>query len=362
MKVATIVGARPQFIKAAPVSRALASANLQEYLIHTGQHYDESMSNIFFNELNIPKPQINLGIGSLAPAEQVGKMVSAIYGVLESERPDWVIIFGDTNSTLAGALAANKSNLPLAHIESGLRSYNRAMPEETNRLISDHLSDILFTPTDIATKNLERERINPANIHQVGDVMYDAVLFYTQLAKHEPTLFDQSNLTSEPYIFVTIHRAENTDEQGRLDAIWEGINLLAKSIRVIWPLHPRTRRSLSANQLATHSPNLQVIAPTSYLQTMLLEKNAQMIVTDSGGVQKEAFFHRVPCITLREQTEWLELVQTGWNKLIPPVNSKVIFQGILEAMDKGLVDTVNNVDIFGNGHAAEKIVATLQLS
>ena len=361
LKIATIIGARPQFIKAATVSRILrGERRAKEILIHTGQHYDAAMSAVFFQELDIPAPNIDLGIGSLPAAEQVGRMLLALDPILESERPDWALVYGDTNSTLAGTLAAIKAKIPLAHVEAGLRSFNRSMPEEINRLLTDHAADLLFSPTKVATDNLKREHIDKFRIHQVGDVMYDAVLHYAKKAKNIDTKFQELGLKPQAYILVTIHRAENTDNPKRLSAIWEGLNMIAEQLPVVWPVHPRTRHALDKHKLLTKKASaLSLVEAASYLEMLQFEKSARLIVTDSGGVQKEAFFQRVPCVTLRGETEWTELVKSGWNQIVPPTNAQAVAQGINKSLNSKSRPKTARSSWFGDGRAAEKIVELL---
>jgi len=361
IKIATIVGARPQFIKAATVSRILQrERRAKEILIHTGQHYDASMSAVFFEELDIPAPVINLGVGSLSAAEQVGRTLLALDPVLEREKPDWVLVYGDTNSTLAGTLAAVKAKIPLAHVEAGLRSFNRSMPEEINRLLTDHAADLLFSPTKVATDNLKREHIDKRRIYQVGDVMYDAVLHYAKKTKNIDAKLQELDLKPRAYILVTIHRAENTDDPKRFSAIWEGLNIVAEHVPVVWPVHPRTRQALEKHKLPNKKASrLNLIDAVSYLEMIELEKNARLIVTDSGGVQKESFFKQVPCVTLRGETEWTELVKSGWNQMVPPANGQAVAKGINKTLNSKSKPKIVRSSWFGDGRAAEKIVEVL---
>ena len=320
MKVIAIVGARPQFVKAAVVSRALRAAGIQEVLIHTGQHYDDNMSRVFFEELQIPEPDYHLGIGSGSHGAKTGPMLEALEPVLNQEKPDYVLVYGDTNSTLAGALAAAKLHMPVAHVEAGLRSFNRRMPEEINRVLTDHLASLLFTPTATADENLHNEGIRKG-IHRVGDVMYDAVLFYRDLARKKADVLQSLNLQPKQFALATIHRAENTDDPRRLAEIFSALKLIAADLPVVLPLHPRTRKIVESgagfqDASPTAVANLHLIAPVSYLNMLALESEAKVVLTDSGGVQKEAFFFRVPCITLRDETEWIETVEAGWNSLV----------------------------------------------
>ena len=318
MKIMTVVGARPQFIKAAVISRALAGhSGMRETLVHTGQHYDDNMSDIFFEELEIPTPDYHLGIGPESHGAQTGRMLEAIEGVIRAEQPDWVLVYGDTNSTLAGALAAAKLHIPVAHVEAGLRSFNRRMPEEINRVLTDHASDLLFAPTEAAVNNLRREGLPGDAVALVGDVMYDAALYYAGKANPHNTVLDRFGVKPKHYVLATVHRAENTDDPETLRAVFEGLGKVAECWPVIVPLHPRTRKCLddAGIELPTGG-RLIASEPVGYLDMMALEKNALMIATDSGGVQKEAFFHRVPCATLRNETEWVELVEYGYNRIV----------------------------------------------
>lgn len=360
MKIITIVGARPQFVKAATISRILRShSHLTEVLIHTGQHYDNNMSGTFFEELDLPQPDYHLGIGSGRHGTQTGRMLEAIEEVLLQEQPARVLVYGDTNSTLAGALAAAKLHIPVAHIEAGLRSFNRQMPEELNRILTDHLSDLLFVPTQTAVNNLQHEGILPANIHLVGDVMYDAVLYYSNHAEVRRQRLEQLGLKNKSYILATVHRAENTDDDSRLQAIFQGLMDLAKDIVVVLPLHPRTRQALERIKMLEESKNkLKLIEPVGYLEMLILEKYATVIATDSGGIQKEAFFHQVPCVTLRDETEWVELVELGWNRLVPPHHAPQIAEQIRLSM--GTRGT--SASPYGTGQAAADIVHILEAS
>jgi UDP-GlcNAc3NAcA epimerase len=360
VKVATIVGARPQLIKVASVSRLLRSeSSIKEVLIHTGQHYDDEMSQVFFEELDIPEPDYNLGVGSGSHGVQTGRMLERIEQVLMSVQPHWVLVYGDTNSTLAGALAASKLHTPLAHIEAGLRSFNRQMPEEINRKITDHLSDLLFAPTKTAVSNLASESIAERMVHLTGDVMYDAALHYAGKAESASLILRKLELRAKSYILTTVHRAENTDDPLRLKAIIDGLRQVAKEIPVVMPVHPRTRAALMRIAEPVESrASFFMIEPVGYLDMINLEKNAAAIATDSGGVQKESFFYQVPCITLRDETEWLELVELGWNRLVRPVSSRAVFEGII-----GSVATVGQSDRpYGNGNAAQKILSILKSS
>lgn len=347
MKIASVVGARPQFIKAAMVSHAVRSAQMQEILIHTGQHYDENMSRIFFEELQIPAPDYNLEIGSGEHGAQTGRMLEAIEQVLKKEQPDKVLIYGDTNSTLAGALAAAKLHIPVAHVEAGLRSFNRRMPEEINRVVADHISSLLFAPTTTAVANLHQEGIH-VGVYEVGDVMYDAVLHHRDLAERKSDVLQRSGVQPKMYALVTIHRAENTDDPQHLRRIFGALGILVHDLRVVLPLHPRTRKVLESAGIKA-IPNLLMTEPVPYLDMLVLESEARVILTDSGGVQKEAFFFNVPCVTLRDETEWVETVASGWNTL---VGTSV--EAILQAARDPRVGNPDSHP-FGTGNASEKI-------
>ena len=315
LKVLTIVGARPQFIKAAPVSRILREAEkVTECIVHTGQHFDVGMSDIFFEELDVPAPHHHLGIHGGGHGAMTGAMLQSLEPLLEAEKPDYVLVYGDTNSTLAAALAATKLHIPVAHVEAGLRSFNRRMPEEVNRILTDEIADVLFTPTSIASENLRQVGVAEHRIQQVGDVMFDAALFYAERAANRSSILDWHGLSKGEYVLATVHRAENTDDGERLVAIMKGLDAVAVKRPVIFPLHPRTRAALE--RVGFEPPNIQFIDPVGYLDMVALESNAAVIATDSGGVQKEAFFYSVPCVTLRDETEWVELVEMGWNRLV----------------------------------------------
>jgi UDP-N-acetylglucosamine 2-epimerase len=348
MKVVTIVGARPQFIKAAPVSRALRHRH-EEVLLHTGQHYDHGMSQVFFDELDIPLPDVNLGVGSGSHGRQTAEMLIGIEEVLLRERPDWVLVYGDTNSTLAGALAAAKLHIPVAHVEAGLRSYNRHMPEEVNRVLTDHVSDLLFCPTQTAVDNLTAEGVL-AGVHNVGDVMYDAVRYNTQVAASRSHIVEELGVCPRAYLLATVHRPRNTDQPARLRAILEAFETLGEPI--VLPAHPRTRKAI-ADQGQRVPPNVRLVEPLGYLDMLRLETQARAILTDSGGVQKEAYFVGVPCITLREETEWVETVELGWNRLVGAEGDKIV------AAVRGFGLPDERPPVFGDGHAAERLVAVL---
>lgn len=351
MKILTIVGARPQFIKAAPVSRALRQV-ADEVLVHTGQHYDYGMSAVFFEELNIPEPDYNLGVGSGAHGWQTGHMLMQIEEVLDEEAPDMLLVYGDTNSTLAGALAAVKLHIPVAHVEAGLRSFNRRMPEEHNRVLTDHASDLLFCPTQTAVDNLTREGITEG-VHLTGDVMYDAVLYNAQLAESHSSILKRMGIQSDEYVLATVHRPRNTDDVSRLQAILNALETLAQDMRVVLPAHPRTLKALQA--LDYRSPvGMHLIQPVGYLDMLMLEKHSHLILTDSGGVQKEAYFFGVPCLTLREETEWVETVAAGWNLLVG-ADYDAIVAAVHSFHPEGAPEPV-----FGAGTASEGIASIVQ--
>lgn len=348
MKVVSVVGARPQFIKAAAVSRILRRQH-REILLHTGQHYDDLMSDVFFRELDLPPPDVNLGVGSASHGRQTGEMLIGIERVLLEERPDRVLVYGDTNSTLAGALAAAKLGIPLAHVEAGLRSFNRAMPEEINRIVADRLSDLLFCPTQTAVENLAREGIT-SGVHWVGDVMYDLLLQSLPLAERRSDILERLGLGPGTYLLATVHRAGNTDVRENLSAIIAGLNAVGET--VVFPLHPRTRHALAQWGIAP-GENVRLIEPVGYLDMLILEKNARLILTDSGGVQKEAYWLGIPCLTLREETEWVETVEAGWNVLVGTSPERIV-EAVHTFHPQG-----ERPALFGDGRAGEKIVELL---
>jgi UDP-N-acetylglucosamine 2-epimerase len=347
MKAVSIVGARPQFIKLGPVSRAIRARH-SEIIINTGQHYDYRMAGVFLQELGIPEPDYNLGCGSGSHAEQTAAMLTGIEKVLLSERPDVVVVYGDTNSTIAGALAAAKLHMRIAHVEAGLRSWNRQMPEEINRVLTDHVSTDLLCPTDTAVRNLEAEGIT-RGVHWVGDVMYDAVLQYGANAGDD--LLGQLGVTRGNYILATIHRASNTDDPEALRTLLDALGAIDET--VIFPVHPRTRAALQRSNLGVGA-NIRLVEPFTYLEMLAAERNARMILTDSGGVQKEAYFLGVPCVTLREETEWTELVDAGWNKVVG-LNGARILEAVREWRPSG-----DRPPVFGEGDAAARIVEVLE--
>lgn len=340
MKITTIIGARPQFVKAAVVSRAFREhrPDVQETIIHTGQHYDANMSDVFFDELDIPRPDHHLGIGGGTHGQNTGRMLEAIESILLKKLPDWVMVYGDTDSTLAGALAAAKLHIRIAHIEAGLRSFNRNMPEELNRILTDQMSTLLLTPTLTATRNLVKEGITGDKVQQVGDVMYDAALYYRSKA-HRPIGIQHDS----GFILSTIHRAENTDNPERLSNIIGALNEIAAEIPVILPLHPRTRKLLAQKNYDTR--NITLLEPLSYLQMVWMLEHCKLVVTDSGGLQKEAYFFGKPCVTTRDETEWVELVESGWNVLVGYRQ-----ETILNAINQAQYSQNNKVlPLYGNG-------------
>ncbi|HET7463587.1 MAG TPA: UDP-N-acetylglucosamine 2-epimerase (non-hydrolyzing) [Longimicrobium sp.] len=357
MKVLTVVGARPQFVKAATVSRALAGhPGAREVLVHTGQHHDENMSKIFFDELGIPEPDHHLGVAGGGHGAMTGRMLERVEAVIEGERPDWVLVYGDTNSTLAGALAAAKLHVPVAHVEAGLRSFNRRMPEEVNRVLTDHAADLLFAPTDAAVAHLRREGIDGARVRKVGDVMYDAALHYARAAERESAVLERLALERGGYVLATVHRAENTDDPARLAAVLGGLAEVAETIPVVLPLHPRTRgRAAALPGGGDLLGRLTVTEPLGYLDMVRMERHAAVVATDSGGVQKEAFFHRVPCVTLRDETEWVELVELGWNRLAPPRSAGEVARAVRAAVGTAGTEAWP----YGDGRAAHHVVDAL---
>lgn len=354
MKIVTVVGARPQFIKAATVSREISHQdNVNEMIVHTGQHFDDNMSEVFFNELDIPKPTYNLGIGNLSHGAMTGRQIEAIESILLKEKPNWVLVYGDTNSTLAAAIASVKLHIPVAHVEAGLRSYNRTMPEEINRVLTDHASDLLFAPTEIAVKNLALENIAGMKVKLVGDVMYDAALYYSVKAVQESSILDVLEIKAKGYVLATLHRQENTDDPLRLKNIIFGLE--QSPLPIIMPLHPRTKKRLESLKIKIKPP-IWTIEPVGYLDMIMLEQNAIKIATDSGGVQKEAFFFQVPCITLREETEWVETIEMGWNKLVGADHKKISSALSEESENKRNA----KLQPYGTGDTATKIVNLLK--
>jgi UDP-N-acetylglucosamine 2-epimerase len=348
VKAVTILGARPQFVKSAPVTKVLGDAGIHQIILHTGQHYDHDMSQVFFDELGIPAPEINLGVGSGSHCYQIAEMLRGIEKCLIDEQPDCVLVYGDTNSTLAGALAASKMRIRLAHIEAGLRSFNREMPEEHNRVLTDHCADVLFCPTQTAVENLKHENI-AAGVHLVGDTMYDAVLQFAERAAGRSSILQQLRVQPKQYILATVHRPYNADSEENLTSIIGAFGELADN--VVFPIHPRTRKKVEQLSLPR---NVIVIDPVGYLDMLRLEQNARLILTDSGGIQKEAYFFGVPCLTLRPETEWVETVQEGWNVLTGADRARIVQEAGRRCWSAGKAR-----GLFGDGHAGEKIVRLL---
>ncbi|MCC2638015.1 MAG: UDP-N-acetylglucosamine 2-epimerase [Moraxellaceae bacterium] len=348
----TVVGARPQFVKAAALSRELAGrAGVREVLVHTGQHHDENMSDVFFEEMGIPRPDHHLGIHGGSHGAMTGRMLEAIEAVLQQEQPDVMLVYGDTNSTLAGGLAAAKLHVPVAHVEAGLRSFNRRMPEEINRVLTDHLATWLFAPTTTAADNLRQEGIPEDRIRLVGDVMQDAALHYSALSDERATVLER--IGGGAFILATLHRAENTDDEARLRNIFAALSRISQSTRVVMPLHPRTRQKLASLNLVF--PNITLLDPVGYFDMLALLKGCSLVMTDSGGLQKEAYFFARPCITLRDETEWVELVTAGANVLVGADPDKI--QAAVTAMAARAVDFRG--DLYGGGRAAARIADIL---
>jgi UDP-GlcNAc3NAcA epimerase len=351
MRILTVIGARPQFIKAAPVSAAFAAAGLDEVVVHTGQHYDERMSDVFFAELGMSLPSHNLGIGSGPHGQQTAAMLVGVEDIINTESPDALMVYGDTNSTIAAALAAAKLHIPVIHVEAGLRSFNREMPEEINRVVTDHLSTLLFAPTESAVKLLAAEGIT-AGVLLVGDVMFDATLLFAGRSPGPVSAIVELQLDEREYVLATVHRAENTDSPERLEAILSALTEIGRQMPVILPLHPRTRAIIGDRSI----DGVHLIEPVGYLEMVQLEAGAAVIVTDSGGVQKEAFFHGVPCVTVRHETEWTELVDLGWNRLAAPDSAEAIVAAVHDAAGT----QGDSAKPYGDGDAANKLVAIIQ--
>lgn len=364
VKILTVVGARPQFVKAAVLSRAIQRHNtaknpprIEETLIHTGQHYDLNMSRLFFEDLGIPEPAVNLQVGSGTHGRTTGDMLAGIEREIQHRKPDVLLVYGDTNSTLAGALAAAKLHVPVAHVEAGLRSFNKAMPEEINRVLTDHIADWLFCPTIHAVENLRREGINHG-VHHVGDVMFDAARLFTAVADERSTALQRLKLAPGKFILATVHRAENTDDPERLAAIMTALaHVATEHATVVLPLHPRTRAALKHEKLLNergrltieNGERIQLTEPLSFIDMVALEAAARIIITDSGGVQKEAYFHGVPCVTLRKETEWTETVENGWNQLADCDPDQI--RNAVEHATPG-----KPIADYGQGNAADKIL------
>jgi UDP-GlcNAc3NAcA epimerase len=376
IKIVTIIGARPQIIKAAALSRAIRTKfhnQIEEVIVHTGQHYDENMSEVFFNELEIPRPNYNLGVGSASHGVQTARMIEGIEEILLKEKPDFIVLYGDTNSTLAGAVAATKIHVPVAHIEAGLRSFNKSMPEEINRILCDHCSTLLFSPTKTGFENLVKEGFKPDAtapfnndnpcIYHCGDVMFDNSLYFAGIAETKSTVLSDYNLSPNSFILSTIHRDNNTDQPVRLNNIFRAlirISQLGKK-RIVLPLHPRTAKLLSQNlapevyEIVSGNNGILLIPPASFLDMIVLEKNASMVITDSGGVQKEAYFFEKPCIILRSETEWKEIVEVG-AAIIANADEERIISAWKSFQHN---DNLKYTPIFGNGKAAEFICEQL---
>lgn len=357
-KILTVIGARPQFIKASVVSHAIREMGyISEVMVHTGQHFDANMSDVFFAELGLPQPDYHLDIHGGTHGAMTGRMLAAVERVLMAEKPSAVLVYGDTNSTLAGALAAVKLQIPVAHVEAGLRSMNISMPEEVNRILTDRISYWLFTPTATAEAHLLHEGVPPEQVIPVGDVMYDVALHYGAQVHASGRMLDRLGLEVRNYALVTVHRAENTNHPARLAAIVDALEAFSERLPVVWPLHPRTRGVLDRDgRLGKLLPKVRLIDPVGYLDMVQLEKYAALIATDSGGVQKEAFFYRVPCVTLRDETEWVELVEAGWNRLASPSDPTAI----LEAMHAAIGSVGRAISPYGRGDAAGRIVERLK--
>jgi len=351
MKILSVVGARPEFIQAMPVSQAMRTSH-QEILVHTGQHYDYQMSQAFFDELDIPVPDYNLGVGSATQAQQTAEIMVGLEKVLQGEKPDFVIMRGDTNSSLAAALVASKLNIPFAHVEAGERSFNRTMPEEINRLVADRLANLHFCVSQIAERNLSREGITES-VYWVGDVMLDALLYTLPIARAKSKILEKLQIEPHNYSLVTIHRAANTDDPKRLKQIVTALNQVSET--VILPVHPRTQKALSGLHVHFEN-NIRIIEPVGYFDMLVLEENARLIATDSGGVQREAYYLEIPCLTLRDETEWVETVETGWNKLAGAD------QNLILANWFDFVPPTAHPPIYGVGNAAQRIVEVLSAS
>ena len=371
-KIITVIGARPQIIKAAAISRAISSHysdQLEEFIVHTGQHYDENMSEVFFNELGIPKPAFNLNVGSGSHGAMTAKMMDGLESLFQTEKPDAVLVYGDTNSTLAAALAAAKIHIPVIHVEAGLRSFNKSMPEELNRIACDHMSSLLFSPTKAGMDNLKNEgfdltpskkaHIDRPNIYHCGDVMYDNSLFFSELSEEKSTVLAENNLTKNQYVLCTIHRDTNTDDAKNLHAIFSALLQIQQesNLDILLPLHPRTKKKMEEllspelQAQVSESNGFKIIPPAGFLDIIALEKNARIIVTDSGGLQKEAFFFKKPCVILREQTEWIEIVENG-NARLAGSNQELIVRSSREMLEKTDFTYPN---LFGDGAAASFI-------
>lgn len=358
MKVIHIVGTRPQLVKLSIVSKRIKEQGvLEQQVIDTGQHYNKNLVDVFYRDLEMSRPDFNLEVGSLSHGAQTGRMLEKVENCLQEIKPDGVIVYGDTNSTLAGALATSKIHIPLFHIEAGLRSYNRKMPEEINRIVTDHLSDYCFVPTKNAIDNLIREGIPLEKIFNFGDVMFDVSLEYGKKAENKSRILDILQLDPESYVLATIHRSENTNDRGLLHKIFNALEMVSKRIPIVMPLHPRTKRILESQNLKNYNEKVsKVIEPVGYLDMLMLLKNSKLILTDSGGVQKEAYFYKRPCLTLRNETEWKELLEIGWNKLVDlNVSDNKIAQFITDNME--FIGTRD--EVYGSGNASKRIAETI---
>jgi len=357
MKVLSVIGARPQFVKAAVVSGALRRhKGVEEFLVHTGQHFDENMSRVFFDEMGIPEPSENLGVSGGGHGSMTGKMLIRVEELIMEQKPGCVLVYGDTNSTLAGALAASKLNVPCAHVEAGLRSDNRAMPEEINRILTDHACDLLFAPTDDAARRLREEGIAGEKVIRTGDVMLDAALLYGEKAKSESAILDRLDLKEKKYALCTLHRAENVDSREVVEWLISGLGEIARNLPVLLPIHPRTKARLKEFELLDAlPPGIRIVDPVGYLDILRLESSAALILTDSGGMQKEAFFQKVPCVTLRTETEWTELLPGGHNRLALPMTESISEK----AEDALSADPDWSVDLYGDGHSSETIAQAI---
>ncbi len=354
-KILTIVGARPQFVKAAALSRQFINHNIEEVLVHTGQHFDENMAEIFFKQMDIPEPKYNLGINSLSHGAMTGRMLEEIEKVLLIEKPDVVVVFGDTNSTLAGALAASKLHIPVAHVEAGLRSFNMKMPEEINRILTDRISSVLFCPTQTAVDNLVKEGFDnfENSVENIGDVMYDVALYYSQFSAERSTLLPEISESKKPVVLTTLHRQENTDDLSRLTAIIDALNLLSDRFNIVLPIHPRTKNILAKENITL---NFLPIEPVGYFDMIELLKKCAFVISDSGGLQKESFFFEKQCLIIRDETEWTELVELGYNYLVGASTDR-----ILERANQVLNHKVDfSLKPYGNGDAADKIAIYLK--
>jgi len=355
MRVMHVIGARPQFIKAAPLLAAMRETDdLDPGLVHTGQHFDAEMSEVFFDELGLPRPDHHLDVSGGGHGDMTGRMLIGLEPVVQAVRPDWMLIYGDTNSTLAAALVAVKLHIPIAHVEAGLRSFNRAMPEEVNRVVADHLSSLCLAPTDAAGANLAAEGIAGKRVVRTGDVMFDAVRLFGPIARRRSVLLDDLDVSDARFVLATLHRAENTDDPDRLRVAVEALAELAADLPVILPLHPRTGGALEAAGIDTGP--IRLISPVGYLDMLALEAGAAVVVTDSGGVQKEAFFHRRPCVTIRDETEWVELVDLGWNRLAPPTDVASVVAAVRAAIGSSGADAAP----YGDGRACDEIIEALR--